>query len=361
MWNGALVGSTPEQIAQNSGHDFFGGLSRQSQMTKSATVRKLKVSGLLESLQAELVAARWPERITQNEECLLRAEKLMQTSNDGSLLRPDMFKWAKANRAAEQFDILVHATGDQVSNMIINTGSWEKDHLQATEMFHQKNNSAPFRKRYLDIGANLGYFSLLAASRGYEVTAFEAMAKNARLIKVSLCANPELEKRITLHNVGLADKSKKCFIVSSDSNQADGILKCNPPKGFDPVAYSTTKEHDYQVRGEVQLETMNTMLSGDYFMMKIDIEGAEPMALSKEGSDEYFKKFGIKYFITESSKGSTSRVAYFQRLFSLGYSLRPVKYQLGVGKMWNGALVGSTPEQIAQNSGHDFFGASANL
>ena len=231
-----------------------------------------------------------------------------------------------------------------------------QDHLQATEMFHQKNNSAPFRKRYLDIGANLGYFSLLAASRGYEVTAFEAMAKNARLIKVSLCANPELEKRITLHNVGLADKSKKCFIVSSDSNQADGILKCNPPKGFDPVAYSTTKEHDYQVRGEVQLETMNTMLSGDYFMMKIDIEGAEPMALSKEGSDEYFEKFGIKYFITESTKGSTSRVAYFQRLFSLGYSLRPVKYQLGVGQMWNGALVGSTPEQIAQNSGHDFFG-----
>ena len=108
--------------------------------------------------------------------------------------------------------------------------------------------------------ANLGYFSMLGASRGYEVTSFEAMEKNFLILRVSLCANPTLEERITLHNVGLSDKPAKCFIVSSDKNIGDGIIRCDIEKAED-----FEKQEGAKIRGEVKLSTMNEMVKGDYF------------------------------------------------------------------------------------------------
>ena len=159
----------------------------------------------------------------------------------------------------------------------------------------------------------------MAASRGYEVTAFEAMQKNARILNVSLCANPDLERFVTLHNVGLSDKPGKCFIVSADTNLADGIMRCDLKRAED------FKQEGYKVRGEIKLETMDAMVKGDYFMMKIDIEGAEPLALSEAGSSKYFSQHKIQYMLTEAVD-KEARVGYFGLLDKLGYQMRPVDY-----------------------------------
>ena len=94
------------------------------------------------------------------------------------------------------------------------------------------------------------------------------MKTNYLIQRISLCANPDLERLVTLHNVGLSDKPGKCFIVSADTNLADGIMRCDLKRAED------FKQEGYKVRGEIKLETMDAMVKGDYFMMKIDIEGA---------------------------------------------------------------------------------------
>ena len=54
---------------------------------------------------------------------------------------------------------------------------------KAAEDFHRrKGGDAPYQKRYLDIGANLGYFSLLAASRGYEARVALLPAKSRAIL-----------------------------------------------------------------------------------------------------------------------------------------------------------------------------------
>jgi len=269
-------------------------------------------------------------------------------------------QWATPHGAkGTTFDLLVHSVNDIVSSNLINSGGWEGDHLHAAEQWHLAKGLAIKNKRYLDIGANIGYFTLLAASRGYEVTSFEAMKKNAAMLSVSLCANPELEKLVTLNVVGLADEKKTCIIVSGDINVADGILRCDLP--------NAEAWEGYHVRETVELDTMNRLVHGDYFMMKIDIEGSEPLALGSSGSDKYFAKHHIEYLLTESTD-SAARLEYFQRLATLGYSLRMIDYGLQRGADDAMAMLGggTLPDpfdkskqaraEIQQVNAPDFFG-----
>ena len=281
--------------------------------------------------------------------------------------------------------ILVHGHNAILSNRLLQTGKWEADHLGAVEDYHKKHGgSVKNNKKFLDIGANLGYFSLMAAKRGYKVTAFEGMKSNAKMMNVSLCvshnphplacnsqpmsqpnpslwllihqANPDAEERITLHNVGLGKTKEKCFIVSINSNVADGMVKC----GIDTSSDYTPQE-GYGIRGVLDIDTLDSMIDEDYFMLKIDVEGAEPLVLSKEGSDRYFAKHKKQYMMTEAWSKS-NRLSYFTRLDELGYTLRPVKYNRGGGEgMVNNkpilnTLLSQGAQALKDVGGVDFFG-----
>ena len=56
---------------------------------------------------------------------------------------------------------------------------------------------------FLDIGANLGFYTLLFAQHGYSVLAVEAMLLNRKAIETSLCLNPLLAARVRLMPVAL--------------------------------------------------------------------------------------------------------------------------------------------------------------
>ena len=61
-------------------------------------------------------------------------------------------------------------------------------------------------KLVVDVGANLGYYGLLAAALGHEVQAFEALASNHHLILNSVDLN-EFHDRMTVHHLALANES----------------------------------------------------------------------------------------------------------------------------------------------------------
>ena len=339
----ASLPGSEKAITSSDAVDYFG-VSVAAQPFPTEPAEQMKA----------LLGMGWPKEVVKRR-CLPRIQTLIALGHPLGAL-----KWATAKGAqGKDFQILVHAKNDIVSHHLLTTGFWEGDHLGAAEAFHLRtqNGKAPSPRRYIDIGANLGYFTLLAASRGYEVTALEAMQKNAAIQNVSLCANPKLEQLVTLRNVGLADKPGKCFIVSDNKNQADGIMRCDIKKRED------FKKEGYQIRGEIKLETMNTIVKGDYFMMKIDIEGAEPLALSEKGTSEYFSKHKIQYMLTEAADPK-GRVAYFKRLAEIGFSIRSVNYdtgETGEDAMYQTAVIpdASLPgseKAITSSDAVDYFG-----
>jgi hypothetical protein len=74
---------------------------------------------------------------------------------------------------------------DAVSETILSMGVWEqRETVMALRVF--KENPG---KLFLDFGAQIGWFSLLAAANGVKVVAFEADADNARLLNFSAIQN----------------------------------------------------------------------------------------------------------------------------------------------------------------------------
>ena len=81
----------------------------------------------------------------------------------------------------------VRTKKDSVSRVLMRDAIWEPflTRLVAKQIQEHANTTL------LDIGGNLGWFSILGAALGARVTTFEPNAENRWLIGQSLCANKE--------------------------------------------------------------------------------------------------------------------------------------------------------------------------
>lgn len=122
---------------------------------------------------------------------------------------------------------------------------------------------------FVDVGANVGYFTLLAASRGCRVVAFEPTPA----VVVRLHENVALNgfDEVTVVNAAVADKrgTLKLFL-SPDDPEANNLYE-----GSISVEVSTVSLDDALADHGVKKVDL----------LKIDAEGAEPMILI--GADNY--------------------------------------------------------------------------
>lgn len=78
---------------------------------------------------------------------------------------------------------------------------------------------------FLDVGANMGFFTLLAAASGWTAIAVEALPANAQLLDHSLRVNG-LSSRATVHNriVGAPGAAARLCVCRPPGNPSNGIL-----------------------------------------------------------------------------------------------------------------------------------------
>ena len=85
---------------------------------------------------------------------------------------------------------------------------------------------------FVDVGMNIGYYSLLFAHFGYNVLAIEPMIRNQKIMNVSLCLNPTLRNKIKIIPNALIspyERGLQCCITPTNDeiNIGNGYLKCN--------------------------------------------------------------------------------------------------------------------------------------
>lgn len=120
---------------------------------------------------------------------------------------------------------------------------------------------------FVDVGANIGYFSLLASSEvgdSGRVIAFEPDVQNFEILEKNVAGNG-LNERISLHQKALSDSS--------------GVLTMNhhpTNKGM----HSIVNEYDNS-DSTVEIEAVkgDSILPDQVDLIKIDVEGAEPYVI----------------------------------------------------------------------------------
>lgn len=226
-----------------------------------------------------------------DDSCLLQmktASAVGQADMTSECPLPANARWCKVSLGSS-FQMAVYSTDDIVSNEVCNTGTWELHDSDIAAM------GVPGHA--LDIGANVGFYSLVLASAGWNVTAFEPMAKNSALIDATMCANPELKSRITLNKFGLGPKDEHCIIISGDDNVGDGVSQC----GAEATKFEKEGQPGYHKRADIDIRRLDDVLVKQNVdkidFVKMDVEGFECKVMA--GGQSLLTKFRPKIIQSE--------------------------------------------------------------
>ena len=179
---------------------------------------------------------------------------------------------------------------------------------------------------FLDIGSNIGYFSLLASilvKMNGRVIAFEPIKKLYKQIKFSKKINSY--NNIKIYNFGLSDKNIKEKIYLQEKNIASSsiykknILNFSFFRGFIFKKFFETKN---LIKFEnIVLKKLDNLIKCKVDFIKIDVEGEEYPALL--GMKQILKKYKPKLIIEISNFGLKKNypVKIYEFLYKLKYDI----------------------------------------
>ncbi|XP_045197330.2 uncharacterized protein LOC123552024 [Mercenaria mercenaria] len=170
-----------------------------------------------------------------------------------------------------------------ISGIIHRTGQWEPLMTQTLYNVLKQDRNITF----IDIGANIGYYSLLAASVGKAVVSVEPWDQNIEKLRNSIRKN-KFEDKITILNNAVSNDRRVIHINRpyKDNPGATRLLSDATVTGPNVFSAATITVNDLA----------NYIHTKD-IVIKIDIEGNECRAL--ETSNEIFNKFNVLFISME--------------------------------------------------------------
>lgn len=205
------------------------------------------------------------------------------------------------------YEMVVLGDDDIVSKGIASLGYWEISDPGA--MASNAGITLPKNGTFLDIGANLGYYSLLFAHKGYKVIAVEPMTRNRQAIEASLCLNPALKALVTVVAAALVAPEEvegtRCVVKSTNEaiNVGNGYLTCGVSNEVEPCAVGNGNCE------EVPVETLDTALAKvnptSVDVVKMDVESYECKVFA--GGQSLFQKYHPKLLQVETMYGNSKQ------------------------------------------------------
>ena len=128
--------------------------------------------------------------------------------------------WASARMQNVSWEMCIYHHWERydqlISKSVARSGTWEPRF--AGTMLNTLLAHHAQRPRLIDIGANIGFYTLAAAAAGFQVSAFEPVPRNVAMLQMSL-ARGGLEARVRLSSFAASDKPKTLLMGRSNRNQ----------------------------------------------------------------------------------------------------------------------------------------------
>ena len=133
----------------------------------------------------------------------------------------------------------------------------------------------------VDVGANIGYYTLQMALKTNKVYAIEPDKECFEILKKNVKENNL--KNVVLINKAASDKKEKKFLVRDEKNQGNSKIQSTPNPSFN-------KEGDTNKRDLIMAETLDNILINEQkiSLIKIDTQGFEPKVI--EGARKIIKR-----------------------------------------------------------------------
>jgi len=225
-----------------------------------------------------------------------------------------------------EFKMYVYRNHDIVSSEILHSHSWEAhltyNMLKTLEKYQEENNIADRSEiNILDVGANIGWYTMVLGLKGYRVFAVEPTLNNIYILRKNLCLYPNI--KATLMNIGLGETDKKCLIYSEPFNFGNSETYCNS----EPPPRSTKV-----LRGEIKIEPLNKYadLLPKFTLIKMDIEGYEPYAVkggNKIFLDQHVPFIQMEFLFRELQYKGTNPYTFIMQFVDNGYEISKESFE----------------------------------
>ena len=178
----------------------------------------------------------------------------------------------------------------QVDNMIsahvMDFQTWEENWLSATADIFRKHDDLI----YLDLGCNIGVYTLFVAKMGALVYAVDPNRHSLSLLAKSLRLG-NMQENVTLILNAISDKHETVSLEVNHGNVGGSLIK-----SIDKVYDTSNLNRDYIVK-TVTLDDIGAILKDKHVFIKMDIESYEINAI--KGVHDFFETVDVRYIQME--------------------------------------------------------------
>jgi FkbM family methyltransferase len=227
--------------------------------------------------------------------------------------------WARETITYPHFYITLHAQEyDPVRWRIMEEGKYYETEVH--ERFVQILDGVP-SSYVLDVGANIGYYTLLSASLGHKVISFEPNPANVLRLCDSLRLNDFLDTpEIHIFQNAVSNVHGEEMMLYSPRNPGQAFLK--------PIEGADEETNDHKAKTTVVMldkvaEDQGWLTRPDFKikLMKVDVEGKEPQVFI--GAPKLLSSGIVENILAEGRRfGRVNIIQSFEVLFESGYTIK---------------------------------------
>lgn len=234
---------------------------------------------------------------------ITRADSTWRINNDVCVYKED-FVLAHL-RMPPKTPIFVYSPkiDKHVSASIISRGHYEGPWVDKIHNFMKQYPKAVF----IDIGSNIGMFSVTISALGYRVIAIDCLDNNV----MRLCASMKTAK--------LSDKLTIIYNAVSDKHEKVALGKYDGDVGGTFIKQYTQDEKRYVET--ICLDDLLDIYNLEQVVIKMDVEKAEDKVL--KGANKFFQKVRVEALLMEFIKHQHSPSGKFIVDFLSNYGLEP--------------------------------------